>query len=223
MLSLDPKYLQRLVESSPDIIVAVDRNGTINYYNDGARKCLHFSSEEIIGQNVSRLYPSLDEAKRVMRAMRDSGDTGRISIIETTFRGKNDELIPVAISGSLIYDDEGKEIGSIGFARDIREMRRREQLATAGEIAVSLAHEINNPLEAITNNLSLLTRSVEGRLTDAEMVVEGERLESIRCALDRFKKPSSGHSGALCIAPFRWCAGGLPGGSEQNSYVSSAE
>ena len=185
MLSLDLKYLQRLVESSPDIIVAVDIDGNVIYYNDGARKCLHYASEEIIGQNVMRLYASLEEARRVMHAMRESKDAGRISNFETVFRGKDNELIPVAISGSIIHDDSDQEVGSIGFARDIREMRRREQLATAGEIAVSLAHEINNPLESITNNLELLSRSVEGHLSDAEMVVESERLQCIRSGLER--------------------------------------
>ncbi|MGO9060355.1 MAG: response regulator [Candidatus Binataceae bacterium] len=186
MYSLDPKYLQRLVETSPDIIVAVDIKGTVVYYNDGARRGLQYTAEEIIGQNVARLYPSKEEARRVMTAMRNSKDNnGRISSFESIFRNKNNEDIPVAISASLIYDDDNNEIGSIGFARDVRGMRRREQLATAGEIAISLAHEINNPLEVITNNLELLARDVESRMTDAELVVESERLDSIRCGVGR--------------------------------------
>ena len=186
--SLDPKYLQRLVETSPDIIVAVDIKGTVIYYNDGARRGLQYTAGEIIGQSVERLYSSIDEARRVMAAMRQSKDSGRISNFETVFRNKENQNIPVAISGSIIYDDEAHEIGSIGFARDIREMRRREQLATVGEIAVSLAHEINNPLEVIINNLELLARAVEGRLTDSELVVESERLDSIRSGVDRVQQ-----------------------------------
>src|SRR5689334_4559341 len=151
MLFLDPKYLNRLVETSPDIIVAVDMEGTIVYYNDGARRGLQYPPEEMIGQNVTRLYPSIEEARRVMTAMRNSKDSGRVASFESTFRDKNNQMIPVAISASIIYDDDNQEIGSIGFARDIRGMRRREQLATAGEIAISLAHEINNPLEVIVN------------------------------------------------------------------------
>jgi CheY-like chemotaxis protein len=93
---------------------------------------------------------------------------------------------PVAISGSIIYEKDGTTpAGSIGFARDIRMMRHREQLATAGEIAVRLAHEIYNPLEAITNNLDLLARCVEAHLSDAELVVEHERLDSIRTGIRR--------------------------------------
>jgi PAS domain S-box-containing protein len=185
MLTLDQNYLKRLMESSPDIIVAVDREGTIIYYNDGARQVLRYTSEEIIGEKVTRIYLSLEEARKVMKALRESNDGGRISSFETILRDKDNQEIPVAISGSLIYDEQGAEIGSIGFARDIRRMRRREQLATAGEIAVSLAHEINNPLETITNNLELLTHCVESHLPPAELVVETERLDAIRACLGR--------------------------------------
>ena len=184
-MALDEKYLQRLLESSPDIIIAVDRQGIVIYYNDGARQNLGYSSAEIIGGNLTRIYPSVEEARRVMKAMRESKDAGRISSFETTFRSKTGEPIPVAISGSLLHDEHGVEIGSIGFARDIRQIRLREQLATAGEIAVSLAHEINNPLESITNNLELLTRSLEAHFSQPDFAAESERLDSIRGAIRR--------------------------------------
>jgi PAS domain S-box-containing protein len=185
MFSLDQKYIQRLIESSPDMIVAVDSDGTIVYYNDGARKSLHYTGQEMIGRKADDIYPSIDEARRVMKAMRDSGDGGRISNFETNFRDKDGSLIPVMISGSIIYDDEHTEIGSIGFARDIRRMRVRQQLATVGEIAVSLAHEINNPLESITNNLELLARAIEGHMKDAELATENEHLDAIRAGIGR--------------------------------------
>ncbi len=185
MLPLDQKHLQRLIESSSDIVIAVDIDGIVNYYNEGARTSLGYSSEEIIGQNCSSIYSSLEEARRVMKAMRDSSDKGRIASFETVFRNKAGELIPVMISGSLIHEDDGKEAGSIGFARDIRRLRHAQQLATAGEIAVSLAHEINNPLESITNNIDLLSRCVQERLSESEKVVENERLDSIRTSIER--------------------------------------
>jgi PAS domain S-box-containing protein len=185
MLPLDPKYLQRLIESSPDIIIAVDRDGTIIYYNDGARQSLGFTSEEIIGQPCTKIYPTIEEARTVMKAMRDSSTPGRVANYETRFFNKAGQTIPISISGSLIRDDAGEVIGSIGYARDIRMMRQREQLATAGEIAVSLAHEINNPLESIINNLELVARCAEPHLSESEKVVENERLDSIRSSIER--------------------------------------
>jgi PAS domain S-box-containing protein len=186
MLPLDTKYLQRLVESSPDMIIAVDREGVITYYNDGARQNLGYAPEEVIGKPCTdSIYPSIEEARRVMRAMRESPNGNRIASFETAFRNKAGQSIPVMISGGLIHDDQGNEIGSIGFARDIRRMRLNQQLATAGEIAVSLAHEINNPLESILNNLDLVARAMDTHLNESEKVVENERVDSIRTSIER--------------------------------------
>src|ERR1700722_14459939 len=184
MLTLDQNYLKSLIESSPDIIIAVDRDGTIIYYNDGARRNLRYSSAEIIGQKIDRIYCSIEEARRVMKAMR-AAEGGRISNFETMLRDKDDHQIAAAISGSLIYAQDHNEVGWIGFAGNIRLMWQLEEHAVCGEIAVSLAYEINNPLETITNNIDLLARCVESRLSDTELVVETERLDSIRAGIGR--------------------------------------
>ncbi|MFN8545006.1 MAG: response regulator [Candidatus Binatia bacterium] len=182
-------YFEKLLENSPDIVVAVDRNGTIIFYNDGARRTLRYTGEEILGQHVTRLYPDLAEARKVMQAMRRGHDAapGRVKNFETVFRAENGTRLPVSISGSIIQDPQGRELGSIGFAKDLREIRRHDRLATLGEVAVSIAHEINNPLEVILNNLNLLEAHVARVTPDEDYVVEGERMESIHCALDRIQ------------------------------------
>jgi len=175
-------YFERLVESSPDIVIAVDRSGAIIYYNDGAEKGLGYTAGEMLGQNVGRLYPSRQEAHRVMVAMRSDefGGPGKVKNFETTFVTRWGEQIPVAISGSILYDDNGLEIGSIGFAKDIREIRQRDRLATLGEVAVALCHEINSPLEVILNDVELLSSFVRAKASDEEAVVEEERVEAVR-------------------------------------------
>jgi len=189
-MTLPKIYFEHLVEIASDIIVAVDRSGSIIFYNDGARRTLGYSSTEVLGRHVTLLYPSLDEAKRLMKEMRSAERdvAGRAQNFETTLVGKNGALIPVAISGSIIKDENGREIGSIGFAKDLREIRKRDRLATLGEIAVSLAHEINNPLEAIANNMELVSQYVSRKCSDEEFVVEGERLEAIQNELQKIQQ-----------------------------------
>src|SRR5882724_13141923 len=99
-------YFERLIDSSPDIVVAVDRQGLIAFYNDGARQTLDYTLEEVRGKHVDQLYSSREEAKRVMHAMRSAehGGRGKVKNFETTFRAKGGNVIPVAISGSIIYD-----------------------------------------------------------------------------------------------------------------------
>ena len=186
-MSLLPQYFQKLVESCPDIIIAVDKQGTIIFYNDGARQNLGFSPKEVLGKKVLEVYPSLDEARKVMAAMRadEAEGKGRVSNFETTFKTKKGERIPVAISASIIYDDLGNEVGSIGFAKDIRELRRRDQLATLCEFAIGLSHEINNSLEVLVNQVEMLQKYVGRVATDEDYIVEAERLE---CVASQIKK-----------------------------------
>ena len=181
-------YFEKLLESSPDIVVAVDIHGTISFYNDGARQTLGYSPEEVLGKPVQLLYPSREEAKRVMRAMRSAehAEPGKVKNFETIFTAKGGEEIPVAISGSVIVG-EGGEAGSIGFAKDLREIRRHDQLVTLGEIAVSLAHEINNPLEVITNTLEVLEDSVRRTASDEQMVIDDERFEALQRELAKIQ------------------------------------
>ena len=70
MDQLLPVYFERLLESSLDIVIAADREGQIIFYNDGAYKTLGYTSAEILGKQVTTVYPSLDEARAVKAAMR---------------------------------------------------------------------------------------------------------------------------------------------------------
>jgi len=189
-MALPPQYFQKLVESCPDIIIAVDKAGTITFYNDGARQNLGFTHEEMLGKSVMEIYPTREEAKKVMEAMRrgEGGNQGKVCNFETIFKTKRGEQIPVAISASVIYDEKGREIGSIGFAKDIREIRRRDQLATLCEIAIGLSHEINNSLEVLVNHLNLLQQYVGRVATDEDFIVESERLESVEQQLKKIQE-----------------------------------
>ena len=186
-MALTQERLERLISRSTDIVVATDGKGMVAYYNDGASEILGYTPEEILGQYSAQLYPSLDEAKRVMRAMRDPGFGGKgaVSTFPTTFLSKTGEQIPVAISGTLVYDDDGAEDGTIGFAKDLREILRKDQLATLGEVAVGLSHEINNPLAVILNQVTMLERDVEKLAGERDCSVEMERCHAMRRELSR--------------------------------------
>lgn len=185
-----PHYLEKLIESSPDIVVAIDRAGRIVFYNDGAEKNLGYSSEETLGHDVDLIYPSLDEAKRVMRAMRDDdfGGPGKLKNFETTFVDRWGIAVPVAISGSILFDDDGLEIGSIGFAKDIRELRRRDRLVTLGEVAVAVCHQINNPLEVILNQTALLRTYARSHGSAQEDADAEARVESVRGEVEKIQQ-----------------------------------
>jgi PAS domain S-box-containing protein len=189
-MPLSKRRLERLIARSTDIVVATDRKGMVIYYNDGATRSLGYTQEEILGKFVATLYPDLDEAKRVMAAMRDRGYGGRgiVETFPTTYVSKTGEQIPVAISGTIAHDDSGRENGTIGFAKDLREILRKDKLATLGEVAVGLSHEINNPLAVILNQVDLLEREIEEMAGDRDSSVESERLYALRREVSRISE-----------------------------------
>ncbi|MFQ5416425.1 MAG: response regulator [Myxococcota bacterium] len=182
-MRLSQAKLESLIARSTDIVVGTSAAGKVIYYNDGATLSLGYSAEEILGESVVRLYPDLGEAKRVKQAMRDSGHGGRgiVETFQTTFLSKDGERIPVAISGTISYDEEtGQEDGTIGFAKDLREILRKDQLAILGEVAVGLSHEINNPMSVILHQAELLERDIENLAGESDTSVECERLDAVR-------------------------------------------
>ena len=188
-MPLDKASLERLIEASPDIVIATDTDGSVAYYNDGALGILGYSRDEIIGEPVTKVYPSLDEAKRVKAAMRDPNVSrkGSIENFETVFVAKNGREIPCAISGVILYDANGKEEGTIGFSKDLREIQHKDQLAVLGEIAIGLSHEINNPLETISNQVALLQRFVEKLPVTPQRDAERARLDDMHGEIRRIE------------------------------------
>jgi PAS domain S-box-containing protein len=184
-MPIDRAILERLIEVSPDIVVATAADGTVQYYNDGARENLGYSRLEIIGRYVATLYPSIEEARRVMNAMRSTehGGPGRVVNFPTTFVAKDGHELDVAISGVILYDEQEVEQGTIGFAKDVSEIKRKDQLAVLGEVAIGLSHEINNPLTVIENQVALLDRHLAAKGELGEL----ERLGKIRTEIRRIE------------------------------------
>jgi PAS domain S-box-containing protein len=189
-VGLSKEQLERLIARSTDIVIATDRSGNVVYYNDGASRILGYRSKGVLGDYVARLYPDLAEARRVMKAMRapEHGGLGVVETFQTTFLSKDGEQIPVAITGTILYDDAGRENGTIGFAKDLREILHKDQLATLGEVAMGLSHEINNPLAVMVNQLALLQREIEDLAGDRDSSVECERLNAVRREIGRISE-----------------------------------
>jgi PAS domain S-box-containing protein len=181
-MALAAGMLERLTDRSTDIVVGTDRKGRVVYYNDGATKSLGYHSDEILGCFVGTLYPSIEEARRVAAAMRspEHGGVGIVETFPTKFLAKNGEEIPVAISGTMIFDDDGAENGTIGYAKDLRDILHKDQLAVLGEVAIGLSHEINNPLAVILNQATLLEGELARLAGERDTSVENERLDAVR-------------------------------------------
>ena len=161
----DARKLAAIVESSDDGIVSKDLNGIVTSWNHSAERMFGYKAEEIVGRSIRIIIPPelQDDEARILEKIR-RGE--RIEHFETVRLTKDGRRIDVSLTISPVRDSSGRVFGAAKIMRDITERRRTEEalrrsdkLAATGQFAAVLAHEINNPMQALTNLLALISRS----------------------------------------------------------------
>ena len=184
-LEEDAFRLAAIVESSDDAIASKDVNGIVTSWNRSAEKLFGYKAEEIIGKSITLIIPpELHQDEQAILNKIRRGE--KIEHFETVRLHKNGQRIDVSLTISPMKDDYGRVIGAAKIVRDITEkkkidraLRVTEKLAAAGRLAATVAHEINNPLEAVTNLVYLAKVDVH----NTELVTE--YLEIASRELDR--------------------------------------
>jgi PAS domain S-box-containing protein len=170
-LDLAARYLASIVESSDDAIVSKDLNGIVTSWNKAAERIFGYTAEEMIGQPIALLVPPErpDEESSILARLR-RGE--RIDHYETVRVRKDGSRLHVSVTISPIRDPDGHIIGASKVARDItREKALRDELERrVAELAEAdrrkdqflamLAHELRNPLGAISNAVHVLLGQV---------------------------------------------------------------
>ena len=158
--------LASIVESSDDAILSKDLDGTITSWNGAAERIFGYTSAEMVGCSILKLIPGdlHSEEAEILKKLRAGG---RIDHFETMRLKKNGELLHVSLTISPVKDDTGRVTGVSKILRDISERKamektlmRTEKFAATEKMAATIAHEINNPLEALVNLVYLAKASV---------------------------------------------------------------
>jgi PAS domain S-box-containing protein len=173
--------LAAIIESSNDAIVSKDLFGVVTSWNPAAKRIFGYSAEEMVGQSILRIIPPERhyEEEEILTKIR-AGQ--RVDHFETTRIRKDGERIDVSLTISPVRNSANVVVGTSKIARDISGRKRMEErliqaekIATMGRMAATIAHEVNNPLEALLNLVYLARCNHLNHLDAAEYLSAAER------------------------------------------------
>jgi two-component system sensor kinase FixL len=166
-------YLEAILATVPDAMIAFDRAGTIDSFSATAERMFQLSAEEARGRRISSLFPERAEAEfddYIARHLARQESQPAPATREFLARRKDGSTLPVELHVSDVPLDGNVRL--IAFIRDLTERQARERqaetlrsellhvsrLINMGEMASALAHELNQPLTALSAYLQGATR-----------------------------------------------------------------
>lgn len=179
--------LESMIHAIPDAIITIDERGLIRFFSAAAERMFQYRAEEVIGQNVKILMPAPYSAEHdgyLGRYLR----TGKRHVIGlgriVAARRKDGSTFPIELAvGEAISKGRHVFTGLIRDISDRQETERRlhevqadlihvSRLSAMGELASALAHELNQPLTAISNYLLAAQQLIQRGPEHAERAVD---------------------------------------------------
>ncbi len=183
-------HLRSVLDAVPDATVVINEKGIIQSFSAAAERLFGYAKSEVTGRNVGLLMPepfSQEHDGYIARYLA-TGEKRIIGIDRVvTGQRKDGSTFPMKLEVGEMRTGDGRFF--TGFIRDLTERQRTERqlqelqtelarlsrLTAMGEMASTLAHEINQPLSAVTNYLQGCTRLLEQ--------MEGQNVPKVREAL----------------------------------------
>ena len=173
------RYAQDIINSSMDMIIAVDKKRKICGFNLAAQKIFGYSTDEILGKHINVLYSDFNEGEKVHQSIRETGQF----LGEISNKRKDGEILPTFLSATVLHDTNGNFVGFMGISRDITEQKKLEEehqkvrgLEAIGILARGIAHDFNNLLTGILGNISLVKTYTDPKDKSFELLTRAENI-----------------------------------------------
>jgi len=188
-------HIQSILDTVPDATVVIDARGIMESFNTSAVRQFGYAVEEVVGRNVSMLMPTpyREQHDGYLHRYLTTGEKRIIGIDRVVVgRRKDGSTFPMKLAVGQVK--VGERTYFTGFIRDLtereesqakldqagNELIRLARVNELGEMASTLAHELNQPLSAIANYVQGCRRLLER--------IDDEHAARMRGALDETAK-----------------------------------
>jgi two-component system sensor histidine kinase HydH len=186
-------YISRVVDSMPNGLISLDKNGIVKTINKNAASLLALDDNKVEGSTLADLMPNCN-TENVL--------TPQLDIYNEQINCKlnNGQFVPITITSSRLKDENENIIGTVIILSDLREVKflekkikRSERLASLGQMAAGIAHEIRNPLSSIKGFAQYFRNKFKQESEDwkyaSVLIKEVNRLNRVIQDLLNFAKP----------------------------------
>jgi len=194
------RYNENIIQNINSALVVVNTAREISFANPTAESVLGVESGKLLGRQIADWFRDEPADENLIVRTLDTG--ANFKGAESSITREDGRVIPVGVSCSPLTDREGRALGAVAIFQDLsdiklleRQVLQSEKMASIGQLAAGVAHEINNPVGFIHANLfqvSEYLQDLEGvweRLDLLQETIErGEGLDEIRAASESLRQ-----------------------------------
>lgn len=184
------EYLENVLANSSDMIITTDLHGRIVTFNPAAEHMLGYSSNEILGVSIEKVWKAPEMRKQLMAEVKVRG---AVNNYPATLIAKNGEKVEISLSLSQLRDSNDKVLGTVGISKDVteenklrRQLMEQERLAAVGETVAGVTHCMKNVLNGLKGGAYML--NVGLKRGDSDLLEEG--WGNVQKGIDRINRLS---------------------------------
>ena len=193
-LKIANRFLEKIISAAAFFIIVADRDGKIFIFNDAAKRIFGCNFQDVAGSGIRELINPVgkdDVCAEIEKSLKQ-GTTWQGDLLTETI---NKNKLFIELVAARVFDEKGGDFASLYMGRDItdeknmeRQMILLERMATRGEMAAEIAHELNNYLSIVLGNLELLQMDLDmGKVDSAP-----KKMSSMKEGLDKITRFTDG-------------------------------